>query len=389
MNPLNPLFALIIYLIAFLTAYLLNLRFKIYDASSRFENIDSLRGFLALGVFIHHAVIWNQLAQIGYWDAPPSNFYNQIGQGSVAVFFMITSFLFVTKLLNASTNGFNWRSFFISRFFRLVPMYYVSIALLVLCVMISTYWELNVSPSELINSVFHWLLFTIPGNPPINSFDHTVLVNAGVVWSLPYEWLFYFSLPLISIFILKRKPKLLYLILSLTFITWFCIVFHLKFYHLFFFAGGAIAPFIIKYAPGFKIHNLISGFIILICLYLIIQFENPDNIYCKLLLSTIFTLIALGCNVFGVLKLSALKFLGEICYSTYLLHGIILFTVFYFGFGMESVKEISPSYYCLIIFLLTPFVVIISFLGYKFIEKPFMVRGKKISKKLTELYNHE
>jgi len=47
MNPLHPAFALVIYVIAFLTVYLLNLKFKLTTDSSRFENIDGLRGLLA------------------------------------------------------------------------------------------------------------------------------------------------------------------------------------------------------------------------------------------------------------------------------------------------------------------------------------------------------
>ena len=52
------IFPIIIYLIAYLTGYLLYSKYKIETTSGRYETIDGLRGFLALGVFIHHAYIW-------------------------------------------------------------------------------------------------------------------------------------------------------------------------------------------------------------------------------------------------------------------------------------------------------------------------------------------
>ncbi|QYS89434.1 acyltransferase family protein [Flavobacterium davisii] len=213
MNPLNPFFAIIIFLIAFATAYLINLNYKITNDNTRYETIDGIRGFLAIGVFIHHSSIWFQYLQIKSWEAPKSNLYNQLGQTSVSLFFMITSFLFVTKLLNSKNQKINWNIIFISRFFRLVPMYLVSIFPLVLIIFIISNWQLNVSPFHLIRELLEWITFTILESPIINNLSYTHIINAGVVWSLPYEWLFYFSLPLISILIFKKE--LLFFILQL------------------------------------------------------------------------------------------------------------------------------------------------------------------------------
>jgi len=58
------------------------------------------------------------------------------------------------------------------------------------------------------------------------------------------------------------------------------------------------------------------------------------------------------------------------------LHGIILFTVYYWGFGLENAKNLSSPAYCAVVFAITPLVVFISFLGFKYIEKPFMEKAK-------------
>jgi peptidoglycan/LPS O-acetylase OafA/YrhL len=121
------------------------------------------------------------------------------------------------------------------------------------------------------------------------------------------------------------------------------------------------------------------NFFVLICLLFISLFSSADDMLCKLSIITLFTLVAVGNTVFGVLKNNVLKFLGEMAYSTYLLHGIILFTVITFGFGVEKVKQFSELEYSLFIFSITPIVVVLSFLGFKYVEKPFMNQSKKIN----------
>jgi peptidoglycan/LPS O-acetylase OafA/YrhL len=96
--------------------------------------------------------------------------------------------------------------------------------------------------------------------------------------------------------------------------------------------------------------------------------------------------VALGNDMFGLLKNGTLKLLGEICYSTYLLHGIILFTILHFVLGQDHVKQFSPNKYCLLIFFITPIVVMVSFYAYKFIEFPFMHKAKlKIDKEKASI----
>ena len=337
-----------------------------------------MRGFLALGVFMHHSTVWHQYIQTGIWDAPKSNLYNQLGRTSVSLFFMITSFLFITKLLNSKEKGFNWGYFFRSRIFRLVPMYYVSLLLLIIFTLFLSHWKLNVSIPEFINSIGNWCLFTIHGKPEINNSGLTSIINAGVIWSLPYEWLFYFSLPLISLFILKIKPTCFYILISIIFLILFWYIHEINIHHLYSFIGGAMAPILLKYTSFNKFADTIYGsIIVLICIFSIGLFFTADDDLCKLIIIIAFTFIASGNTLFGLLKNAVLKLLGEISYSTYLIHGFVLFAVFYFGIGLEKAKQFTPFEYCLVIFSITPIVVFISFLGFKYIEKPFMDRAKK------------
>lgn len=383
MNPLSPIFAIVVYFIAFATAYLLNLTYKTEHYNTRYQSIDGMRGFLAIGVFIHHASIWFQYLQTESWDAPQSNLYNHLGQTSVSFFFMITAFLFITKLLNSDDKKNDWNILFISRFFRLVPMYIVSTLLLVLIIFIISDWVLKVSFTQFAKEMLKWGTFTVLGAPAINDSSFTRIINANVNWSLPYEWLFYFSLPVISILVYKKITSKIYLVVSLLFILIFYKIYGFNQHHMLSFLGGAIPAFLSTYnLTKINFNSTIFSLVILICLTLILLFDTPDNYICKLLIAIVFSLIASGNDFFGILRSTTLKFLGEISYSTYLIHGIIIFTAMYFYYTLGKAKYLSPVEFCTTIFIMTPIIVLISFLLYRNIEKPFIDYSKKLIKKL-------
>jgi peptidoglycan/LPS O-acetylase OafA/YrhL len=72
--------------------------------------------------------------------------------------------------------------------------------------------------------------------------------------------------------------------------------------------------------------------------------------------------------------------MGEISYSTYLLHGLVLFIAIQCMYGKPYIKTLNANYYYTYIFWLTPIVIFVSFCGYTFIEKPFIALGKRITK---------
>jgi peptidoglycan/LPS O-acetylase OafA/YrhL len=375
----NLLFPIIVYVLAFFTAYLIQWKYKSVSTIGRYETIDGLRGFLALAVFIHHAAIWNAYRKTQIWEAPNSNFYNQCGKVGVTFFFMITSFLFVSKLLDSRDQGFRWRHFFISRICRLVPMYYFSLIIIGAIIMAQSQWKLLTSAAAFFQSILHWGFFTILDNPIINNYELTSTINAGVVWSLPYEWLFYFSLPLVALMILKARPAVFYIAVSLFFVMVFIFGGRLEINPLLSFPAGAIAPFLLRYTSLKKFaETTLASILIITCTYLIFKKQPLHPVIIKILVAAIFTFIATGNTMFGLLKNKTLKFLGDISYSTYLLHGILLFAVIYIGIGLQKISTYTPWEYCLLIFILTPILVWSSYLGYRFIEKPFIDWAKRI-----------
>jgi hypothetical protein len=56
---------------------------------------------------------------------------------------------------------------------------------------------------------------------------------------------------------------------------------------------------------------------------------------------------------------------------------VVLFIVLYLLFGIDHSQQLSPDKYSYVIFALTPIVILASFIGFKYVEKPFMLMAKK------------
>lgn len=382
LTPSNPLFALLVFATAFLTALLIRNWVKWEPSSGRFQTIDSFRGFLALGVFLHHSNIWNGYLQNNKWESPASKLYQQFGHTSVVFFFMITSFLFVTKLLNTGRQSFNFKSFFLGRFFRLVPMFYFSLMLSIITIMTIEHWHLNVPLSQFLSSLLPWLGFNITW-VSINNSPYTSITDAGVTWSLPYEWLFYFGLPLLSLLFLKKKPQIKYILISIVFILLFRQFHSILDFNTYSFGGGIVAAIANRSSAFRKFSASYIGVLIIIACFLMIGFTENREVQ-LIYTSIIFSLIACGNHLLGILKSKTLQFLGDICYSTYLLHGITIFTTFYFVLGFAQVKAMSQVHYCYLIIGITPILIIVSYLGFKYIEQPFMKIGRRVGNKTKD-----
>lgn len=389
MSTLSAFFPIIVYLIAIMSSFIICLRFKTTSPQESFETITGLRGFLAISVFIHHASIWQQYLKTGQWQGAPTAMLAHLGQTSVTFFFMITGFLFVYKLINANQYTFSWHRFFVARFLRLAPLYYSSLLVIFLFIMFKTHWQIYDTKNDLFESLFNWFCFTLYQTPLVNKY-WILIVNSGVEWTLTYEWLYYFSLPLFGLFILKIKPKAGYLLAAALFIIFFYCFHKLNTWDLYPFVGGGAVPFLLKYSNcGKYLKGRMADVLVLLCLLVVTQFQSLKSDSSMILITIAFTLIVCGNSLFGILNNRYVKFLGSISYSIYLLHGIVLFGIFNFGIGFEESKYLSPAKYSLIIFSITPLVVLISFLAFKFIETPFIRLGKRRKTKRCTFEVHQ
>jgi hypothetical protein len=105
--------------------------------------LESLRGILAMSVLFSHAVVTYFYFQTGVWTNPPTPFYAFLGPGPVILFFFLSGFLFWSKCL-AHDGIKTYHSFLAARVRRLVPAYYVSVAIVIFLVWAKMHFKLVV-----------------------------------------------------------------------------------------------------------------------------------------------------------------------------------------------------------------------------------------------------
>lgn len=294
------------------------------DRGSRVGSLDGLRGFLALAVFFHHFAITYHWKQTGQWKAPPEAVFENFGKVGVALFFMITGYLFISKILQQ--DRVDWRKLYRSRLYRIVPLYLVAFLSVALVVAINTDFGLQVSVSRLIVDVLRWLSFH---GATINGYPDTRTIIAGVDWTLRHEWAFYLALPAIQWVIHKGPWATLALVLATIALYIHPVkLVSLGSEHFVYFVVGAFPAWVAlrRQVPSF-IQSRWIGVLILLALAAALATEHRGP-WQLVLLGLAFMGLALGNNVLGLLITRPAVLLGEISYSIYLLHGLVLYLMF-------------------------------------------------------------
>lgn len=383
MSPLSIIPALVCVALALLTCGIIRYLKPIPLPLSRFSTIDGLRGYLAFFVFLHHAAIWYYFLRSGAWQVPPSNLYTHFGQTSVSLFFMITGFLFTHKLLQSKNRPIDWLQLYISRFMRIYPAYIFAIAIMFTIAFFMTGYTLHESVLSLLKKTIQWGAFR---TPDINGLVETRRIMAGVTWTLPYEWLFYLCLPALSLLIGRRAPMTA---LATTIIIASLI---LSFWRpspilLCMFLAGGIAALTARSEWLQSLSNGRLGSLLCVCLIgsAVIIFPTAYTLGPAILLSLAFILITTGCSIFGLLNLSVSRFFGEITYSLYLLHGIVLYVIFEIVLGNQAAKEFDTRQHWMIIYAATPITVVLSYLSFRYIERPSMSASKGLGARIKSL----
>lgn len=392
MNLINPIPILFVLMIGLFVSHFLAKFIHLPAASGRFASIDGLRGYAAFFVFLHHASVWLYYLKTGNWEAPPSNIYNHLGKGSVAFFFMVTGFLFFSKLLNGKTRPVDWLKLFVSRIYRLTPLYFFVMCLLTLVVGAMTQWQLHESAVKLVIGLVRWFSFTTSGSPDVNTLPKTYSIVAGVTWTLRYEWLFYLALPLFAV-LMRLFVPLPYIVAGLLTVAAFSAVYmaHVSDFTLFplwFFGSGMLAAAVVR-IPQFKqyaIHPLASCVIIACVVLSVYSATQAFAVVPLIALTLAFCLIVGGNTLFGALTNQAARCMGEISYSIYLLHGIMMYVLFNFVIDKEVAAAFSPIMHWVVIGMMVPFLLIISQLTYTFIEVPFIKRTEPATQALRQLW---
>jgi peptidoglycan/LPS O-acetylase OafA/YrhL len=105
-----------------------------------------------------------------------------------------------------------------------------------------------------------------------------------------------------------------------------------------------------------------------------------DRIYTvpqALLLAPVFFLVIAGNNFGGLLSSRPMRALGQISYSIYIFHGILLFDLLTLWTRLQPIATMGRTSYAVLIWSVGIIVVLFSTLSYWFIERVFTARTPK------------
>jgi len=334
------------------------------EGEARSGELDGLRGVLSLLVVLHHCIIVRAYCATGRYEAPPGHFDNLAGEAAVALFFMITAYLYWRRLL-AGTR-LRWPALLLGRLRRLLPMYLAAILLLVAIVFAETDFTLKVPPGQLAREIGQWLCFDFLPLPDINARPETYYIEV-VVWTLRYEWEFVLSLPLLALFAVGRRPWLLYAAGALLLAGAASGPTLLYGY----FLGGLLvahartAPLIERIGP-----RGLAWVGVAALAALMIGFNHIYGLPQLALLSLVFLGVTTGAGPWRVLNWRPLRFLGLISYGTYLLHHMMLHLLAERVIGPARFATLDGAELQAIVLAVGSMAVLLATLAHLLIERP-------------------
>jgi len=168
----------------------------------RMPELDGLRGFAIL-----------QVVSIHYFYNPTANFpsglhfvqsFFAMGWTGVDLFFVLSGFLIGGILLDVRTSSNYFKTFYIRRFFRIVPLYYLWLLSLVALVHLrgSTFLVQPTHPGINWRLLGHFLFLQ---NLWANHYSTLAVWWLGVTWSLAVEEQFYLLAPFVVRFFSTRN----------------------------------------------------------------------------------------------------------------------------------------------------------------------------------------
>lgn len=330
------------------------------QAHHRYAALDGLRGFLALGVLFTHVMTTRGWYVNGRWDASFAPFFDVTGQVGVTLFLMITGFLYWTRALRGPLDAV---ALYRSRMRRLVPMYFVSVALSLAVIGTLAGFTRHVGVVELAREVRPWLSFGFLDTGPVNGVPEAHMVDP-VYWTLALEWSFYLALPMLAMF--TRGPAFWALAavalffgvrdpVTLAFLAGALVALAVERRWL---AGRLAAPWLVP-AP-------------LLALGAALGMDTVYSLRGVAVLAVFFAFIADGNTLLGLLRTRAASLFGLVSYSFYLLHGIVVFVAYRWLDGWVPVASLGPAQHWAVAALAALFALALSAFTYRYVEHPFL-----------------
>ncbi len=338
----------------------------------RLNNIDALRGLCALLVVLQHLLrSWSWLGG-GMWRSHP-HFYLDLGRIGVAAFFLISGYVIP---FSVSDHDKPVRRFWISRLFRLWPVYWVSIVFAILA-------GASLVPLTLKNIVVNFSM--LQGFVGVKDI-------LGVFWTLQIELIFYVLITAMIVGGIVSKSdyyrKIFYAMTAASLLLSAARgYFHVKL------PVAVPMAMTLMFLAGYIRHRRLAAMafpridvlsylltLIPVCLMGYGSRVAPgDDAYRWMLAYTVGLCLFLAFEVMADAP-PFFVFLGSISYSIYLMHEVVIKLLrIFFGTGPTLLGGL----------LTMAVIVLVSWASYKFVERPCQRAGRMLIGRLSKVDGNE
>lgn len=361
------------------------------SASQKLASLEGLRGILAFSVVAHHACCWYHFSQSGLWSTGSSILFDRLASFGVIQFFYLSGFLFWRKLIQRG--GISAGRFYLSRFLRIGPVYYASVAAAITlgCLTAGSHFQVRIG--NFLASLLPWLFFSIGGRPDVNHAD-ILRITCGVTWTLALEWLFYLSLPFLAwfsrkawrlalyavafgvLFLLARQMRTISVDTSIPYAVAFAAAQFAKFMLIGFGGGMLVATTEAPLRRWLRGDSRFFNVLVVVCFLAYLNVPGIED-FGQILLLAAFALIVHGADIFGLLTNRAVRFMGAISYPVYLLHGMVFYAAMLLRGGMHAV---APAAYLAQTAVCVIGILILATTFHLLVERPTMNLSERIAR---------
>lgn len=328
--------------------------------------LDGVRGLAAMVVVCSHA--WRstwfdfEIPKVGvkYW------FDQNLGAIGVQVFFCITAFLFVGRILKTDGNM-DFYKFFESRFKRIVPLYLVWACITLFVIVFFGDWSKLGFYSVPEAAKIFWFGF-YGNNIAIAGFKYPVMTS--VIWTLALEIKFYLFIPVLAV--IYRRKNIFFSSVVVLFFMFFALFWTQEENPIIFFFIGGVGAFLYR-LPVLRSKSIALIFysVMLCCVYCLVflEYQRYGLLNFVLMCGVFLPLVVLRPKV---LEVKPLVFIGEVSYSIYLVHLTLFYVYAKFVSFFVSPYLDGAFWFFVMLSLYGCFVVFVSFLTFKYVEYPYI-----------------
>lgn len=351
--------------------------------AKKYEYIDSLRGIAILMVIMVHTANFFKVKTTAYF---PDLLYSILHNGKIGVqlFFILSAFTLMLSAERRRGEENETLHFFIRRFFRIAPMYYLAIGVITAYYIYfdPTTWHSYTTSSYVSNFFFlntlspYWMKTVVPGG-----------------WSISAEFLFYFFFPILIMYIRNVNTAAVALSLSLIVATVFSYFtegkilfdyYHFRetsiYYQLPVFLTGVFVFWLTRESYT-EIKNR-TWFLFALSLFLFTYMGVPYYLSYSIIFCI--TIFILQKKSYKFLCNKWLSKIGQVSFSMYIIHFFLIIMMNFKGIGhLIPISGLFTSIlnYMLLFVIVSSLSYFISYFTYKFIEIPGQNLGKKLIKK--------